>query len=43
MFECSKNHPPETDEFEKAGLAPVPCEVFTPSRVEEAGVNMECR
>jgi flavin reductase (DIM6/NTAB) family NADH-FMN oxidoreductase RutF len=42
MFESSKNHPPEADEFEKAGLIPAPCEVVGAPRVEEAGVNMEC-
>ena len=43
MYESSKNHPPEADEFEKAGLTPAPCEVVTAPRVEEAGVSMECR
>jgi flavin reductase (DIM6/NTAB) family NADH-FMN oxidoreductase RutF len=42
MFESSKSHPPEADEFEKAGLTPAPCEVVGASRVEEAGVGMEC-
>jgi len=42
MFESSKNHPPEADEFEKAGLSPAPCEVVGAPRVEEAGVSMEC-
>src|ERR687893_2496620 len=42
MFESSKNHPPEADEFEKAGLSPAPCEVVAAPRVEEAGVSMEC-
>jgi flavin reductase (DIM6/NTAB) family NADH-FMN oxidoreductase RutF len=42
MFESSKNHPPEADEFEKAGLTPAPCEVVDAPRVEEAGVSMEC-
>jgi len=27
MHESSKGHPPEADEFEKAGLTPEPCEV----------------
>ena len=27
MHESSKNHPPEADEFEKAGLTPAACEV----------------
>jgi flavin reductase (DIM6/NTAB) family NADH-FMN oxidoreductase RutF len=42
MFESSKNHPPEADEFERAGLTPAPCEVVKASRVEQAGVSMEC-
>ncbi|CAA9441972.1 MAG: Nitrilotriacetate monooxygenase component B [uncultured Rubrobacteraceae bacterium] len=42
MHESSKSHPPEADEFEKAGLTPAPCEVVGPPRVGEAGVSMEC-
>jgi flavin reductase (DIM6/NTAB) family NADH-FMN oxidoreductase RutF len=42
MYESSKNHPPEADEFEKAGLTPAPCEAVRAPRVEEAGVSMEC-
>jgi len=42
MYESSKNHPPEADEFEKAGLTPASCEVVNAPRVEEAGVSMEC-
>jgi flavin reductase (DIM6/NTAB) family NADH-FMN oxidoreductase RutF len=42
MYESSKNHPPEADEFEKAGLTPAPCEVVGAPRVKEAGVSMEC-
>lgn len=42
MYESSKSHPPEVDEFEKAGLTPAPCEVVGVPRVEEAGVSMEC-
>jgi flavin reductase (DIM6/NTAB) family NADH-FMN oxidoreductase RutF len=42
MHESSRNHPPETDEFVKAGLTPAPCEVVAAPRVEEAGVSMEC-
>ena len=43
MHESSKNHPPEADEFEKAGLAPAPCQVVNAPRVGEAGVSMECQ
>jgi flavin reductase (DIM6/NTAB) family NADH-FMN oxidoreductase RutF len=42
MYESSRNHPPEADEFQRAGLTPAPCEVVAASRVEEAGVNLEC-
>jgi flavin reductase (DIM6/NTAB) family NADH-FMN oxidoreductase RutF len=42
MHESSKNHLPETEEFEKAGLTPAPCEVVEASRAKEAGVSMEC-
>lgn len=42
MYESSKNHPPETDEFEAAGLTPATCEVVEAPRIGEAGVSMEC-
>ncbi len=42
MHESSGSHPPEADEFEKAGLMPAPCEVVGAPRVGEAGVSMEC-
>jgi len=42
MHESSRNHPPEADEFEKAGLTPAGCEVVAAPRVEEAAVSMEC-
>lgn len=42
MYESSKNHPSEADEFEKVGLTPAPGEVVTAPRVEEAGISMEC-
>jgi flavin reductase (DIM6/NTAB) family NADH-FMN oxidoreductase RutF len=42
MHESSRNHPPEADEFEKAGLTPAECEVLSAPRVEEAAVSMEC-
>ena len=41
MYESSRNHPPEADEFEKAVLTPAGCEVVAAPRVEEA-VSMEC-
>lgn len=42
MHESSRNHPPEADEFEKAGLTPAECEVVAAPRVEEEAVSMEC-
>lgn len=42
MHESSGSHPPEADEFEKAGLTPASCEVVDAPRVGEAGVSMEC-
>jgi len=42
MYESSRTHPPEADEFEKAGLTPAGCEVVRAPRVEEAAVSMEC-
>jgi flavin reductase (DIM6/NTAB) family NADH-FMN oxidoreductase RutF len=42
MYESSGTHPPNADEFEKAGLTPAPCEVVSAPRVEEAAVSMEC-
>jgi flavin reductase (DIM6/NTAB) family NADH-FMN oxidoreductase RutF len=42
MHESSRNHPPEADEFEEAGLTPAACEVVAAPRVEEAAVSMEC-
>lgn len=42
MYESSRVHPPEADEFEKAGLTPASCEVVKAPRVAEAGVSMEC-
>jgi len=42
MYESSRTHPPEADEFEKAGLTAAGCEVVRAPRVEEAAVSMEC-
>ena len=41
MYESSRSHPPEADEFEKAGLTPAACDAVAAPRVEEA-VSMEC-
>jgi flavin reductase (DIM6/NTAB) family NADH-FMN oxidoreductase RutF len=35
--------PPEIDEFELAGLTPMPSELVKPPRVAESPVQMECR
>jgi flavin reductase (DIM6/NTAB) family NADH-FMN oxidoreductase RutF len=35
--------PPEVDEFELAGLTPLPSELVKPPRVAESPVQMECR
>ena len=39
----SGEYPPEVDEFEVAGLTPVPSDLVKPPRVAESHVNMECR
>lgn len=35
--------PPEIDEFELAGLTPLPCNVVSAPRVKEARISMECK
>lgn len=42
MHESAINHPPEVNEFERAGLTPAPCEVVSVPRVGEAKISMEC-
>lgn len=42
MHESAINHPPDVDEFERAGVSPAPCEVITTPRVAEARISMEC-
>jgi len=42
MHESSINHPPEVDEFERAGLTPADCAVIETPRVAEAKISMEC-
>ncbi len=39
----SGEYPPEVDEFELAGLTPIPSDLVKPPRVAEAHVHMECR
>ena len=43
MHESSRDHAPEADEFEAAGLTAAPCEVVEAPRVGEAAVSMECK
>lgn len=42
MHESAVNHPPEVDEFVRAGVTPAPCEVVQTPRVAESKVSMEC-
>jgi flavin reductase (DIM6/NTAB) family NADH-FMN oxidoreductase RutF len=39
----SAEFPPEVDEFEAAGLTPIPSDLVKPPRVKESHVHMECR
>ncbi len=39
---CSYDHPPDVDEFEKAGLTPQPATIVRPALVGESPVNLEC-
>jgi flavin reductase (DIM6/NTAB) family NADH-FMN oxidoreductase RutF len=43
MNATSAQVPPEVDEFELAGLTPLPSELVKPPRVGESPVQMECR
>jgi flavin reductase (DIM6/NTAB) family NADH-FMN oxidoreductase RutF len=43
MNRTSAQVPPEIDEFELAGLTPIPSELIKPPRVAESPVQMECR
>lgn len=43
MNRTSAQVPPEIDEFELAGLTPIPSELVKPARVAESPVQMECR
>jgi flavin reductase (DIM6/NTAB) family NADH-FMN oxidoreductase RutF len=40
---CSTEFAPEVDEFQAAGLTPVPSDLVRPPRVKESHVHMECR
>jgi len=43
MNMTSGEYPPEVNEFDLAGLTPVPSDLIKPPRVGEAHVQMECR
>ncbi len=43
MVICSTDFPPEVNEFEQSGLTPIPSELISPYRVEEAPVQFECK
>lgn len=40
---CAGEYPPEVDEFQVAGLTPIPSDLVKAPRVAESHVNMECR
>jgi flavin reductase (DIM6/NTAB) family NADH-FMN oxidoreductase RutF len=40
---CAGEYPPEVDEFQLAGLTPIPSDLVKAPRVAESHVNMECR
>lgn len=43
MNKTAAEYPADVDEFQIAGLTPLPSEVVRPPRVAESPVNMECR
>jgi flavin reductase (DIM6/NTAB) family NADH-FMN oxidoreductase RutF len=43
MNVTSAEYPPNVDEFERSGLAPLPSDLVGPARVAEARIQMECR
>jgi flavin reductase (DIM6/NTAB) family NADH-FMN oxidoreductase RutF len=43
MNMTSAEFPPEVDEFEAAGLTPIPSDLVKPPRVKESHVHLECR
>lgn len=42
MNETAAEFDPEVDEFQVAGLTPIPSELIRPYRVQECDINMEC-
>jgi flavin reductase (DIM6/NTAB) family NADH-FMN oxidoreductase RutF len=43
MNDTATDYPPDIDEFEQAGLTPLPSEIVTPPRIAESPVHMECK
>lgn len=43
MIDTAADFAPDVDEFEMAGLTPVPCEIVAAPRVAESPVSFECR
>lgn len=43
MNETATDFPSDIDEFESAGLTPVPSQIVTPPRVKESPIHMECK
>ena len=42
MHETAMNHPPEINEFERAGVTAASCQTISAPRVAEAKISMEC-
>ncbi len=43
MIETATDYPADFDEFERAGLTPVPSRIVNSPRLEESPINMECK
>ena len=43
MNETATDFPPDTNEFEAAGLTPLASRIVRPPRVKESPINMECK
>ncbi|RJG25110.1 flavin reductase family protein [Paenibacillus thiaminolyticus] len=42
MNETAAEFEPDVDEFQAAGLTPIPSQLIRPYRVQESGIHMEC-
>jgi len=40
---ASSPYPPETSEFEKTGLTPIPSDLVKPARIKESPIHLECK